>query len=377
MADSTQYAQIFGLDLTPVITPDVADSDGGERSIEDSSMHGWTRCDLQEKGRNSVKYSGLCKSLNPEDIETVIAEFNNAEADCEFYPIDADRCIYAALASARYKQVEMANGGKNHIHASFQVISKEPFCYGARQGLSHDTDVALPAISGELMNEGTEDNTINYVRLSGYFDADLGYTKRVKLTANSTIIELIHQMMAHDVFEVSRQGDIIHSYRLDFNQVYESLQSDLWGEEFCNGGSIEDDLLTLDSGQIMVPFAGPLVVADTPPPRLEFFLQSGGPKIYRAFSSDLADIEEIEATPVKGRNIIEIPDCDGKDFVAIGIGGDCIVSEFYAELHRYIADFELPLIKPRDVFTITIEDSIHSNHIMGSLHADYRDKFWW
>jgi hypothetical protein len=378
MTTSTQYARIHGLDLTSVITPDVSASDGGDRDIDESSFSGWNRAHLHGKGRKSVTYSGLCKSLDPEDIETTVAEFNNAPPDCEFYPIDEDRCIYSALASARFKKVEGTAESENYIHSEFEVVTREPFCFDARQGLLHDTDVALPATSAAITAGGTEDNTINYLLMSGDL-VDGIYTKNIYLTVNGWYKLLITKLLHKDNFELSRWGEVIHSYRLNWYETptFSYLQDDLWGATYCYGGAVAADQLTVTNGRLMVPFAGPLPVADTPPPKLEFFLVSGAPTIRRAYSADLTDYDVLDVDILPGHNSIEIPECDGHSFISIGLYGSFVVSDFYAEVHRYLAESELPKIKPRDVFTMRISDGLSSNHSLRRLIADYRNKFWW
>lgn len=378
MTTSEQYAQIHGLDLTSVITPDVSASDGGERDVDEESYPGWNRARVRDKGRKAVTYSGLCKSTNPEDIETVIAEFNNAPQDCEFYPIDPDRCIYAAAASARFSKVEGTAESTNYIHANFKVTTREPFCYDARQGLLHAMDVALPATSAAITAGGTEDNTVNYLLMSGDL-IDGVYTKNVYLTVNGWYKLLITKLMHKDNFELSRWGEVIHSYRINWFETptFSYLQKDLWGSTYCYGGSIANERLTMANGRLMFPFAGPLPVADTPPPKLEFFLVSGSPTIRRVYSADLLDYDVLDIDLVQGHNTIEIPECDGHSFISFGLYGSFVVSDVYAEVHRYLAESELPKIKPRDVFTICVSDGATSNHSMRRLIADYRNKFWW
>jgi hypothetical protein len=375
MTESTKYAQIFGLNLSSVITREASSSDGGDISLSENSLPGWTKCSLQESGRNATTYTGECKSKDADDIRDVISEFNNAEADCEFYPFDSDRCIYAAHSQARYSEITGVVDGTNLIHAQFKVTAREPFCYGPRQGITFQIDAELPSRSDDITNAGNEDNTINYVCMSGAYNGL--YTKNVKMTVNNSEIVLIGQMMAHDLFELGRQGEIIHSYRLNFDRTYETMQSDLHGEDFCYGGSIDDDVLIVEDGAVMFPFYGPLPVADTPPPKMEFFLISGDPHLWRACASDLSDAEQCETIIRPGWNTIEVPDCDGRSFVSFGLQGTFEISSLYAEVHRYVADSELPKIAVGDVFTISISDGDFSNHALNSLIADYRDKFWW
>jgi hypothetical protein len=127
----------------------------------------------------------------------------------------------------------------------------------------------------------------------------------------------------------------------------------------------------------MFPFSGPLPCADSPPPKLEFYVESGAPTIWRAFESDLSDKEEVDIDIKAGHNSIEIPGCDGHSFVSIGLYGTFSVSDLRAEVHRYLAESELPIVNAGDSFTIRVSDGGISNHSLRFLVADYCDKFWW
>jgi hypothetical protein len=237
--------------------------------------------------------------------------------------------------------------------------------------------VTLPATGDAIVATGDDGNTINYLMMSGDYDA--GYTKKVYLTVNKTWLLLINQMMAGDCFEISRWGEVCHSYTVNWRTLatFSQLQTDLWGPTFCTGGVLGDDLLTFTSGHIMFPFSGPLPCADSPSPRLDFFLESGAPTIWRAFEADLSDKEEIDVDVKNGHNSIEIPGCDGHSFVSIGMYGTFVISDLYAELHRYIAESELPVVNSGDSFTISVTDGALSNHSLRHLIADYCDMFWW
>ena len=43
---------------------------------------------------------------------------------------------------------------------------------------------------------------------------------------------------------------------------------------------------------------------------------------------------------------------------------------------RYLAESELPEIEVDDTFTIEVSDGSYSNHMLSSLIADYREKYW-
>ena len=377
---ASHYAQFHGLDISMELDRDGMESGGGNRNVDSYSLPGWKRAEVTDEGRDATTYSGEIHSYEVADIQAIVSEFNRSPEDVEFYPFDNVYHVYAATASARYARslacVRNA-ADANYYHGNFEITCRGPFKFDARQGLLHDTAVSLPAYSYSIVAEGDDGNTINYLMLSGdYTDK---YTKKVYLTLNKSWILLINQLMRRDCFELSRWGEVCHSYTVNWRDLatYAQLQTDLWGSTFCTGGVLGDDLLTFTSGHIMFPFAGPLPCADSPPPKLEFYLESGSVTVYRAFASDLSDKEIVDVTTTAGHNSIEIPGCDGHSFVSIGLYGTFSVTDLYAEVHRYLAESELPTVNSGDTFYITIADCENSNHSLKHLIADYCNKFWW
>lgn len=377
---ATPYVQIFGLDFTAIMDgEDSMQANGGGRKVDEFSLPEWKRAYVTDQGREAKKWSGEVFSTTLQDITDFLQEVNRAPPDSEFYFMDSDLCYYASLASATFRRPSQHLRGTtnfaNRYHADFEITSNEPYAFGARQGLLYDDDVALPATSTTLTNAGTEVNTIDYVAASGYFDGGY-YTKDLKLSINDYDLPLISQMMAHDQFELSRWGEVEHSYQLNLNRPYETLQNDLWGDAFCYGGSMDGESLTLVDGQVMFPFTGPLPISESPPPTLEFHVQSGTIEVYQAFAGDISDIVIVDATVRKGSNIVQIPDCDGLEFVSFGLVGSGVITDCKATVKRYLAESELPEIEIDDTFTIEVSDGSYSNHTLSSLIADYREKYW-
>lgn len=139
---------------------------------------------------------------------------------------------------------------------------------------------------------------------------------------------------------------------------------------------MDGQALTLTNGRLMFPFSGPLPVSESPPPTLDFHLTSGTIEVWQAFSGDLSDIALVDIDVSPGHNLIEIPDCDGLEFVSFGLVGSGVITECKATVKRYLAESELPEIDVGDEFTFTISDGSNSNHKLTSLQAAYRDKFW-
>ncbi len=375
---STPYVQIFGLDFTSIMDgEDSMQSSGGDLKVESYSLPDWKRAYSANSGREATKWSGEVWSLALQDIKDFLKEVNLAPPDSEFYFMDSDLCYYLSLASAKFRGPSTYLAGTaNRYQADFEITSNEPFAFGARQGLLYDDDVDLPSVSASLTNDGTEANTIDYFAASGYFDGSY-YTKDLKLTVNDYELPLIAQMMGHDQFEASRWGEVEHSYQVNFNRPYETLQSDLWGSTFCYGGSMEGESLTLADGQIMFPFTGPLPISESPPPTLDFHIESGTWEVYQAFSGDISDIVAVDVDVTKGHNLVQIPDCDGLEFVSFGLAGSGVITDCKATVKRYLAESELPEIEVDDSFTIQVSDGSYSNHKLRSLIATYRNKFWW
>jgi hypothetical protein len=371
------YVQIFGLDFSAIMDgEDSMQATGGGRKVDEFSLPEWKRAYTTDQGREAKKWSGEVWSYTLQDLKDFLQEVNRAPPDSEFYFMDSDLCYYASLASAAFSKPSIySQGTKNYYNATFEVTSNEPFAFGSRQGLLYDEDVALPSTSATLTNSGTEVNTIDYVAASGYFDGSY-YTKDLKLSINDYDLSLIARMMGHDLFELSRWGEVEHSYQINFNRPYETLQNDLWGSDFCYGGSMDADSLTLSSGQLMFPFTGPLPISESPPPTLDFHVESGTFVVYQAFAGDISDIALVDADVRKGSNSIEIPDCDGLEFVSFGLVGSGVITDCKATVKRYLAESELPEIEVDDTFAIEVSDGSYSNHMLSSLIADYRDKFW-
>lgn len=372
---TTPYVQIHGLDFTSIMDVEGPKSSGGGKKIDEMSMPNWKRSYVRETGREKATYSGEVHSSTLQDIKDFLGEVNAAPEDVDFYPSDALLSTYVKYGSARYTKPQVYQAATLiRYHAEFELFCKEPFAYGTRQGITYDTDVSLPASSATLTNSGTETNTIDYFYASGGYDG--GHTDDLLLTVAEREIPLCDQLMGHDAFEVSRWGDIEHSYEVDFCRSYNALQADLWGPTFCDGGSIVGDTLVL-TDQIVFPFAGPLPVSESPPPTLEIQLDSGDVAIYYAFAGDLSDLTLLDVDVAVGRNTIPIPDCEGEDFLAFGLVGSGTISYLKASVKRYLAENTLPEIDINDSFTIEVSDGEYSNHLLSGLQALYRDKFWW
>ena len=375
---ATPYVQIFGLDFTSIMDgEDSMSGSGGGRKVDEYSLPEWKRAYTSDAGRVAKTWSGEVHSATLQDIKDFLQEVNRAPSDSEFYFMDSDLCYYASLASAGFrKPMPYLGNTANYYQADFEVTCNEPFAFGARQGLLYDDDVGLPSVSAALTNEGTEVNTLDYLAASGSYSPALGYTDDLKLIVNDYELALCAQLMGHDLFELSRWGEVSHSYQLNFSRPYETLQTDLGGSAFCYGGTQDADSLTLTNGSLMFPFAGPLPISESPAPELDVHIESGTWEVYQAFAGDLSDVSLVDVSVSKGHNVISISDCDGQSFVAFGLKGSGVITDCKATVKRYMAESEMPEIEVDDTFTIEVSDGSYSNHALESLIAVYRDKFW-
>jgi hypothetical protein len=190
-------------------------------------------------------------------------------------------------------------------------------------------------------------------------------------------------LMWEDGFQIDRFGNVLHKKYTDFPMVYASLQAALGGSTFVDygtGGSIAHEAFVMgNNGKLMFPFYGPLPAAGSPYIEVTLASVVGSPEVEVAFASDLSDSEAITYTLKAGVNKIYVPECEGEDFISVGIttgaSSSCTISEILAQVPRYISPDEFPIIEMNDTFSYTISDGEFSNHTLEALHFVYRDVF--
>jgi hypothetical protein len=358
---------------------------GGERKVDDYSLPTMDYAEINEIGTGMVTFSFDLASRDRATLEEIIAEINTSPMDVEFYPRDTDRCVYAVYAHAsRPKSTQEWYNGEfgNFYESTVEVFCRNNQLLGMEQE-EKCSETVLPFTSASFTNNGYYDAPIDYLYLSGYYDALLGYTDDVRLLIGAEDITLCNTLMRGDSFKMDRYGQIEHSYKTDFPKIYSEMQNDLQGSTYCNygvQGSIAYESFVMGNfGSLMMPFYGPLPVKE--PPYLEIVLTAivGGPKFCYAFNPDLSDIAYCDEVPKIGTNKIYIPNADGMGFVAFGISTDsnssCTVSSVSGTVLRYLTIDEIPVVEPDDTFSIGISDGEFSNHRLSSLHIVYRDIF--
>jgi hypothetical protein len=253
---------------------------------------------------------------------------------------------------------------------------------GDEQGIDLVMNPALPQTSS-LTNGGYYPAPLDYLYLSGKYDASLGLTRDLRLQMGDYDIALCVALMGRDKFKLDRFGQIIHSKETNFSENYATLQAEMMGDVFVDygtNGSMEyEEFILGNDGAFMFPFRGPLPVRE--PPHLEVVISRivGNPTFYKSITSDLSDVDAIEYSLKLGTNKIYIPACEGEGFVSFGIMTDssssCTIDSIKAEVMRYIAPESIPMAEVGEDFTVTISDSESSNHMLSAMQLVYRDLY--
>jgi hypothetical protein len=385
---TSPYVRLHGWDLTSVVSRDGVEESGGGPTVESFSSPGRKDATVYDTGREKSTYSFEMTSTDRDLLEELIADINNAPTDAEFCPREVDRIIYLSTAYASHtKRMDcLLNGVKsNYYYSDVEVTARSGLQTGnTDQGISLCHNVPLPAESSTITAGGYHDNTIDYLYMSGYYDSSLGMTDEVLLTVGEYEIPLCDMLLAGDAFKMDRYGQIKHTFETDFKMSYEGLQHQLGGSTYFDygtgGPSISYRQLVMgNSAKLYFPFYGPLPVNNAPYIELVATAVVGSPMMKYAFTTDLSDATTYSYTLHTGTNKIWFPNCEGEDFVAIGIttgaSASITISSIGAEVRRYITEDELHLIQPGDEFTIKVSDGEYSNHKLTALRARYRDLF--
>lgn len=377
------YVSFHGRILSNLVHADEISMSGGGRKIDSYSGPGREDADISETGRNHVTYKFEMLSLTRADLEAAISDLNTAPEDAELYPFSNDRCVYASQAYAVRSRAKPVSGPDVLCYADATIAASDGRLLGPDQGEGLLLSQAMP-FSDTFTNAGYYENTIDYLYVSGGYDAMNGLTRELLLTCGDYVIPLCDQLMWKDSFKLDRFGNVKHRKETGFPMVYSSLQSALGGSGFVNygtGGSITYQAFHMaNSGKLLFPFYGPLPIRSTP--YLEIVLSSmvGSPKIQVAYDAELSDIEDVPNVTLKaGTNRIYLPDAEGEDLIVFGITTDdsasVTVEYVLAEVQRYIAEDELPLIEIGDEATFVVSDGEYSNHQIEAINLVYRDLF--
>lgn len=380
------YVSYHGIVLcdssSSLVDIDGVQESGGERDIESFSGAGRNYADVFENGRGAVNYSLELHSANRASVEEAVAVMNTGPVDAEFYPREADRCVYAAYASAKRPKIQQLAGPSIYYYADAEIVARNGITYGTEQGIDFQRNVSLPKASAALTNSGYYANTLDFLYASGYYDAILGYTTELSVAVGDYTLDLCDKMMHGDSFKVDRFGQVIHSYHTDFPSLYDVLRAEIGGSTFVDEGDTSGTMAhkswtITNNARLMFPFYGPLPVQSTPYLEIDLPWITGSPEVSVAFVSDLSDITAIDFNLKVGLNKVWIPKCEGEDFVAFGIttgsSASCTIKEVTAEVKRYISPDEMPTIEVDEDFSITVDAT--GNKTLSALHATYRDGF--
>lgn len=379
------YMAFHGLILSAVDREGAAGSGGGLNIVQTSGP-GMSGAVVYEQGREMEVYNFSIHSTDRDTIEQLIAEVNGAPEDVEFYPFDAERRAIVAKCHATRPKITclMISGTKtNQYHADITLYCRSDALYGPAQGIPFARDVDLPQ-AVVLTNEGAEKETLEFLMASGAYDATKGYTADLSIMVGYESVLLCAKMMRDDRFVLDRQGNVEHSYSTHFPKLYTALQTDLHASahvDYGTGGSCAFESFVLgNSGKLMIPFYGPLQINSDQPPSLRFTVEemSGEPDVSVAYDSGLLDLEAIDTEPIEiGENFVEVPDCAGHSYVAIGLTTDASstleLSSLEAICRRYVP--EMPYVEPGDQFVMQIGDGEWSNHRLNALSMHYSNNY--
>jgi hypothetical protein len=387
----SQYCSIHGYDFSSIIYAQGIDPSGGELGVEELTAPGRKYADVRDKGRSPKKYKVTARSTDRDEIEAFLAEVNTAPEDSEFYPFDAERFGLIASAHAVLKAPQPWGAGYNFYEAEAEITCREPWLYGPDKGITFAYDVALPAVSEALENEGQEQAPISYMQASGDYvsgsnveDLSCRITLGSDEDAHDREMQLCEKMLRDDIFEVGwRRREVQHSWEANFGKLWSEISLDLHSK--TSGGSITDEILTLDdSDYLMIPFYGPLPISGEPGAvylELQVTALSGdAPTVMVAIETDLHDMAAIEHdAPVVGLNTIYIPNLAGQGHVAIGIqaaeSGSVSLSGLKGVVKRYVAPYLIPWADPGESFKIRVESTAGTQ--LAFLQLAYNDRYYY
>lgn len=379
------YVSFHGLELALLVDEEGVGEDGGERQIDDFSGPGRDYAEIREQGMGRTTYSFDAWSDVRADIEALVAEVLTAPIDAEICPREADRCNYVVAASAsRPKITPHYMGGikVNQYHCQVSAVCRNGQLLGDEQGIELVSDPALPQTSS-LTNDGYYPAPLDYLYLSGKYDATLGLSRDLRLQMGDYDIQLCSCLMGRDKFKLDRYGQIIHSKETNFSENYATLQAEMMGDTFCDygtsGSMAYESFVMGNSASLMFPFFGPLPIRE--PPYLEVVISHlvGNPIVYKSITSDLSIVDEVEFTLKVGINKVYIPACEGEGFVSFGIMTDtsssCTIDRIYGEVNRYISPESIPIAETGKTFDITVSDGEFSNHMLSAMQLVYRNVY--
>ena len=394
MAISTPYCEIDGLVCSDVVTS--IEPRPGLRSVGKTKLPGKRYGRLVDQGQDPKSYLVKARFWDEDDMDDWLEAVNDIQPGAEAFLFRNDRCVLVELAEAHKVEGQVAldpltGAPMNFYRAEATLHCLDSYEYGVDKGIAYATSETLPQTTALLSNAGKIPAGLDYLHVSGDYDAGDSYTDDLTLYVlaadGATVldqIELCDMLMRGDHWRLDRWGRIEHYYQSDFAQDWADISIDLHG--ITSGGSISSGILTLDDGDYFyMPFYGsgyPLPATEDCYIELWVSALANDVSVVAAFETDRSDAFEIDYDLKVGYNRIYIPGCEGQDFVCIGVlatsgaTNSISLSAFRGTVHRYIPYPRLLKIDPGDAFYLKLDDASGSNKKLSAIELAYRDIFW-
>jgi hypothetical protein len=389
MATNTDpYCAVHNYDFSSIVYLERVEPSGGELEVEEISSPTWSHAEIRAQGRKARKWVIHARSTDRDEIETFLETLNTVPEDAEFWPVEAGRSGRVGLAHAVLQPVRFG-AGHNFYEAEGVITCREPWMYGPDKGIVPRWSAALPLVES-ITNEGQEDAPMDVIECRGeYYGSEYNENLTIRILPTGTSarhdrdLELCDKLLRGDLFRVGWHGDVIHSYEPDFRNLWASISIDVHGK--TSGGSISSEVLTLDnSDYMMIPLYGPLPVSgDADAAKIELTvdaLTGNGATVWYALATNLSDIAEVDHDDlVVGENEIYIPDLEGETHVALGIkaaaSGSVGISALKAEVKRYIAPSQMPVVESGETVDIRVETTAGDK--LRYLAAIFNDRYYY
>jgi hypothetical protein len=394
MAISTPYCEIDGLVCTDVVTS--IEPRPGMRSVGKTKLPGKRYGRIVDQGQDPKSYLVKARFWDEDDMDDWLEAVNDIQPGAEAFLFRNDRCVLVEMAEAHKVEGQVAldpltGAPMNFYRAEATLHCLDSYEYGVDKGIAYATAQTLPQTTALLSNAGKIPAGLDYLHVSGDYDAALGYTDDLTLSIlaadGTTILDqilLCGLLMRGDHWRLDRWGRIEHYYQSNLSQAWADISTDLHG--ITSGGSISSGVLTLDNGDYFyIPFRGssyPLPATEDCYIELWISALANDVSVVAAFETDRSDAFDVDYNLKVGYNKVYIPDCEGEDFMAIGVlaasgaANTISLTGFRGTVHRYIPYSRLLKIDPGDAFYLKLDDLAGSNKKISVVELAYRDIFW-